>query len=254
MILPNKVPPVTARRLALLSGVLCLALAAFLIGPWRAVSRPQLSLGLFGTLPILWHEGDGLDEYIKPQEEPHWAAVALRRSGNLTPLDILDPVPAGLDVLIMAQPRPLSPQENVALDTWVRGGGRVLMFVDPMLTQKSRFALGDPRRPHDIAMLSPILTHWGLELQSEDSQPAGERRITLLRRDVPVNLSGRFVRTTESGTCGVLARGLAAECRIGRGRILALADAALLEPADAAESAERADVLEGLLARLNLAP
>ena len=57
---------------------------------------------------------------------------------TLQPLDTLSPVPAlspdapdtdplaGLERLAVIQPRGLSPADNVALDQWVRGGGRLL--------------------------------------------------------------------------------------------------------------------------------
>ena len=66
---------------------------------------------------------------------------------------------------MMIQPRPLSPQENVALDNWVAAGGRLLLFADPALTEDSAFAIGDRRRPQDVVLLSPILARWGLELE-----------------------------------------------------------------------------------------
>lgn len=248
--------PVVRRPLllaaALVTGLAVVA-AGLLAGPWQAESRPQLSLALFGTLPILWQESDSLSDRLEPGAAGHWAEAVLRRSGRLTPLDALDPLPAGLDVLVMAQPRPLSPQENVALDAWVRAGGRVLLFADPMLTQHSRFALGDPRRPHAMVMLSPILAHWGLELQFDDSQAGGERIVRLLQHDVPVNLPGRLVRAETGGSCDVLAMGLAADCPIGRGRALVLADAAVLEPVGAAQISAREAVLDSLLDRLVLA-
>ena len=51
----------------------------------------------------------------------------------------------------------------------MRGGGRVLLFADPMLTRHSAFALGDRRRPQDVVLLSPILARWRLELQFDES-------------------------------------------------------------------------------------
>ncbi len=131
--------------------------------------------GLFTSLPILWAESERLGDLLKPQTAPHWALAVIEQDGKVRPLDSLvaaggkSPL-SGLGLLIMAQPRPLSPQENVALDGWVRGGGRLLMFADPMLTAQSSFAFGDRRRPEAIAMLSPILSRWGLRLGFDDDQ------------------------------------------------------------------------------------
>ncbi|MFD2579732.1 ABC transporter [Novosphingobium colocasiae] len=122
-------------------------------------------IGLFTSLPILWAEADGPGELLAGGQARHWLRDALPPP-DLAPLDVLAdadgrlPLPSG-GTLIMAQPRPLAAVENVALDAWVRGGGHLLLFADPMLTAHSRFAIGDPRRPQDIVLLSPILAHWG---------------------------------------------------------------------------------------------
>lgn len=213
-----------------------------------APTRPQTT-GLFTTLPILWNENGGVSDLLSDKAPPHWALAVLRRHG---PVLALDGLGAGeeaqglprMDLLIMAQPRPLSPDENVALDDWVRNGGHVLLLADPMLTQDTRFSPGDPRRPHDIAMLSPILGRWGLRLTFDEAQTAGERVVDLLGHAIPVNLAGEFERLPGTGTCRIEGGGLLARCKVGKGRVTALADAALLEPH---RSTEGPDALEALI-------
>lgn len=188
---------------------------------------------------------------------PHWALAVLQRHGKLQPLDTLArangrSTMARSKLLVMAQPRPLSPQENVALDNWVRGGGHVLLFADPMLTAESIFSLGDKRRPQDVVLISPILTRWGLELTFDEDQPAGERLVAWdgtnrAGAKLPVNLPGRFVLAGRGGNCRLLAEGLGALCRIGKGRVLAVADAALLEDRPADLSQDNAATVEQLL-------
>lgn len=150
-------------------------------------------------------------------------------------------------LLVMAQPRPLSPDENVALDDWVRGGGRVLLFADPMLTADSAFALGDRRRPQDIALLSPILARWGIELRFHEDQPPGEREVPLLDAMMPVNLAGYFIVRDKAADCALQAAALVVRCRIGAGHLVAIADAALLETGTNGDGAGRSMVLERLL-------
>ena len=115
-----------------------------------------------------------------------------------------------ISLLVMAQPRALSPQENVALDAWVRGGGRLLLFADPMLTHDSAFAVGDRRRPQDIFMLSPILSHWGLALAFDDAQPPGAKMAQVMGGTMPVALPGRFSTSGTTGDCVPRDAGLAA--------------------------------------------
>lgn len=212
--------------------------------PARDVTRP---LGLFTSLPILWSEQDDLAGLLAKDGAPHWARAVLERQGALVPLDTLQgpALAAGrIDRLVMAQPRPLSPEENVDLDAWVRAGGRVLIFADPMLTQESAFALGDRRRPQDVVLLSPILARWGLELRFDDGQQGGLREIA----GIPVNLPGQFLKGASGAVddCRIERQALVARCAIGKGRATIVADAALLEPAADADS--RRAALETLLA------
>ncbi len=206
---------------------------------WLGLSRTQRGtepVGLFTTLPILWAESPDLSAALDPAATPHWARTVLTQAGPLVPLDTLAGVPGSEPLgkvrrLVMAQPRVLSPQENVALDQWVRGGGHLLLLADPALTAHSDFALADPRRPQAVALLSPILARWGLELRFAEDQVLGEARRDVMGMAVPVNLPGHFV-TEGQGTCRLWADGLAVTCAVGQGRVVALADAAVLDRED----------------------
>ena len=232
-----------------LAGLLVLAVigAAWSPGQDEPAPQPQ-TIGLFTTLPILWNESGDVSDLLSDHAPPHWALSVLRRHGPILALDRLGAGEGsqgqqGMDLLVMAQPRPLSPDENVALDDWVRGGGHVLLLADPMLTQDSRFSPGDPRRPHDIAMLSPILGRWGLRLTFDEGQAAGERAVDVLGHAMPVNLAGQFERLPGTGTCRIEGGGLLARCKVGKGRVTALADAALLEPGRGTDGPEALEAL-----------
>ncbi|WP_198045819.1 motility-associated ABC transporter substrate-binding family protein [Novosphingobium aquimarinum] len=196
-------------------------------------------VALHTSLPIVWRESGAISDLLDGGQAPHWVLAALREEGKVVPLDTLAGA-RGLQalprnsLLVLAQPRALSPQDNVALDDWVRQGGHVLLFADPMLTGHSDYALGDPRRPQDIALLSPILGHWGLELRFDEDQQGGKSAVAWRGRQVPVNLHGAWNAT--SGACALEAKALIARCTVGSGSVLAVADAAVLE--DSAESAD----------------
>lgn len=199
-------------------------------GPPDEGEKP--ALGLFTSLPIYWAESDGLEAALDANGPMHWARTALEQDNRLVPLDTLEPEQvAGLTRLILAQPRPLAPSENVALDDWVRGGGRLLLFADPLLTEHSEFAIGDRRRPEDVVVLSPILARWGLELQFDEDQPAGERTDDVFGASVAVHLAGTLAKrpTDAPSECALSSDRLAADCMIGKGRVLIVADAAMLE-------------------------
>lgn len=192
-----------------------------------AVGRPEL--GLMGTIPIYWGETNRFGGLLAG-EGTHWARAELESQYHLLPLDVLDGESlARLDFLLLAQPRALSAAENVALDTWVRQGGSLLLFADPMLTGESRFAIGDRRRPQDVVLLSPILGHWGLELQFDTDQAAGVKLLEVNGARIPVNLPGRFAEAGSEDECATWAAQVLARCAIGAGHVVVLADAALLD-------------------------
>ncbi len=213
------------------------------------------AIGLVTSLPLLWQESASVSELLNENRPAHWALGALREHGEVRPLDSLaDPsgeLPLAVDGwLILAQPYPLAPQENVALDNWVRAGGRVLVFADPMLTQESAYALGDRRRPQDVILLSPILDRWGLELLFDDDQPRGEREVPIDNAMLSVNLPGAFAVKDDDAACTLSAQEIIATCTIGRGRVIAVADAALLEDASSDDAIARKSALRVLLNRM----
>jgi hypothetical protein len=219
---------------------------------WSAAQRAPAAgqpVGLFTTLPIMWSEGSDLAAEISGQAPAHWAKAVLAKQGPLVPLDMLTG-PAGsapldkLGLLVIAQPRPLSPQENVALDDWVRRGGKLLLLADPALTEESALPIGDPRRPQAVVLLSPILKRWGLELRFDDTQAFGEATREVMGKPVPVNLPGHFA-TQGQANCQLWGEELAVTCAIGKGRVVALADAAVLEHDD--PDGARADAFAWLL-------
>lgn len=233
-------------RLVLLAVLFALLAGALLLlghreaGPGASAklaggSAQKPLLGLMTTLPLYWPEADGPGDLLRKAGEISRARNTLEQDYRLKPLDTLVP-DAGLGstrFLLLAQPRALSGEENVALDNWVRGGGRVLLLVDPMLTGHSIFAVGDRRRPQDVVLISPILARWGLELTFDENQPADLVVVWLEDVALPVRLAGRFRLRKPAGgapsSCRLLADALAARCKIGKGSVLAIADAALVE-------------------------
>jgi hypothetical protein len=227
-------------RLALAVTLLCLASACRADEAPAAEQSARLpELGLMGTIPLYWGEADDFGELLAGEGSAHWARARLEADYRLRPLDTLsDESFAGLEFLLLAQPRALSPAENVALDKWVRGGGRLLLFADPLLTGETRYAIGDRRRPQDVALLSPILSHWRLALHFDDAREPGRTLVATSGAPIPVNLPGGF--TLGDDSCALIASDLLASCAIGRGHAVILADAAVLdlyEPDPAAAAA-----------------
>lgn len=217
--------------------------------PNQAEEKPQL--GLMTSLPIYWGEGDPFANLGAETAQVPWVRATLERHYKLLPLDTLSdadgaPIPLeGLNGLAILQPRGLSPADNVALDTWVRGGGRLFYAIDPMLTGRYDFALGDPRHPIVTALVPPVLERWGLALEYDQGQAVGPRLIEWGELPLPVLSAGTLVSLPQTdaqiaGDCDIVADGVIVHCTVGKGRVTIMADAALFEPREGNETAETA--------------
>ncbi len=201
--------------------------------------QPSVPLGLVTSLPIYWGEGDDFGAALASDAPAHWVRTRLEQAGYaLEPLDVLaqdgtaEPSEslAQLSTVLIAQPRPFTPADFVALDSWVRDGGKALIFADPVLTGHSDLPLGDPRRPQYAALLSPIFARWGLEQVLDESQPVGMRQIAYSAFTIPVDQAGAFRLVGEvNKQCRIAADGLVAQCSIGSGTVLLVGDTTLLD-------------------------
>ncbi len=255
-----RVKAVLRSKLALVFlAMLCAGSAAAWLIARDAKDSP--SLGLVTSLPLYWSEAGSIEDMLSGDDPPHWVRTELEAGYKLVPLDVLSdemgngtPSPAlkKLDLLLLAQPHALPPADLVALDNWLRDGGRALILSDPMLTEHSRFALGDKRRPQDIALLDPLLARWGLSLAFDPDQPPGARPVTLdppVEGRIVVDRPGKLIdarNAAKAADCVIRNEGLLAICQIGEGRALVLADAALLQDERAKEPGH-ADGLHALL-------
>lgn len=224
------------RRLLLVAFLALVAILLLFAG--LAVSRPtdnrpKPALGLMTTLPLQWSEG-GIEADLAKDAAPHPAFVRLNAHYDIAPIDDLDAwTPKPGQMLLLAQPRAFAPSELVRLDKWVRQGGRVLILADPALQWGSLYPLGDRRRPLFTSMLSPLFTRWGLELVLPlvDEVPASISKIGAF--NIRTVTPGEWLPNQGGGKarCVISAKGLIADCIVGKGRAVLLADADLLDAA-----------------------
>ena len=222
------------------AALLCAVPAAAQDTPGDA-SPDKPPLALMGTVPLYWGEAAGFEAILQGEGEAHWARAVLEDDWQLAPLDYLsEDALAGHSHLLLAQPRGLSPEENVALDAWVRAGGKLLLFADPLITAHSPYGFGDRRRTQDTVLLSPILTHWGLDLLFDDDA-GGARTVSFGGTGLPVDMAGHFVLRDNAGEhCRLASEAVIARCDLGEGSVVAVADAAVLDMDEPSANAEGA--------------
>lgn len=206
------------------------------------------------SLPIYWELGQGLEEFARGEADLPWQRTAMSQCYSIVALDTLSPVAGlspddpdtdpleGIEHLAIIQPRGLSPSDNVALDNWVRAGGRLLLVLDPMLTGEYELPLGDPRRPVDSAAIPPVVKRWGMEISFDEQQELALKEARLDLGHLWLSLPGRIARDqTLNPTCRLAIEDAIARCRVEKGWVTLLADAASFEhaPGDVENSMAR---------------
>lgn len=227
-----------ARRLVLLVGLPLLAIG------WNALSWPMVeSAYRIGLAPdqrprVVWltslpigdlrstslNDGESQEERDRSEDPIALFLTWTTRAMRLVTIDAA--ILADADVLLLAHPPALDPAQLVAIDDWVRGGGRAVVLADGLSSWPPGWPLGDPRNPPVTSLLGPLLAHWGVELAA----PEGLAESRVIVRDSGQRLTllsaGRF--HARDSQCLLRAQGLIAECRIGRGHALLVADADML--------------------------
>lgn len=234
----------SARRRAVLISVLgaiLLASLIFLALAERPAAPPKRrpTLLLLTSLPIIFNEDFSLDGGGSP------ALSALGRAYRVVPISVTSSSElARGDVLLMAHARAQTAENLVALDSWVRRGGRVLILADPLLEWPSSRPLGDPLRPSPMFMDTGLLSHWGLRLDAADVRGNETRKLGSF--DIVTASPGRL-----EGSCDIRDDGLDARCAIGKGEAIIIADADFLNaPALGKKARHNLDALVEQLARL----
>jgi hypothetical protein len=232
-----------ARLRALVFGVVAMVVVAALTvsrashqQPRSPVARPNLLL--LTSLPLMFGEDFGLDNAGSP------ALKQLQTGYQVVPISVTEPKElAKGKLLLMAHPLAQPAEDLVALDRWVRRGGRVLLLADPRLEWPSKRPLGDPLRPPPMFMDTGLLAHWGLNLN-----------VPVERGPNSAKLGGFDVVTVSpgslSGKCDLSADRLVAHCNIGKGRVTVVADADFLDVDDLNGAGHNLDALLAELAQL----
>ena len=218
---------------ALVAAFAVLLLCAGFVATRPVDSGPKPPLALMTTLPLQWSEG-GVEADLAKDAGPHPAFTRLSAHYDITSIDDLDAwAPRPRQMLLLAQPRAFAPRELVRLDKWLRQGGRVMILADPALQWGSLYPLGDKRRPLFTSMLSPLFAYWGVELvlPLEVEVPASMRKIGVFHFRTVTPGEWLPKESAAKNRCAILAKGLLADCRVGRGRAVLVADADFLDAA-----------------------
>lgn len=230
------------------------ALLAALYRPTTASAGAPAAVMLTG-LPLRWSGSADFAAMISAGTADDPALARLEAAGPMLLVDsLVDPMPPPGAALLIAHPRALAPRELVAIDGFVRGGGRAVVLADALSGWPSRHPLGDPRNPPVTSLLTPLLDHWGVTLAAA---PTGQQEAQ------PVDIDGARLNLFSAGhferlppTCRAFAGRRVAHCRIDKGDVWLVGDADLIfaplwqPPIPAAAHLRQADTMEWLSAQL----
>ncbi|WP_343343693.1 hypothetical protein WJT74_08520 [Sphingomicrobium sp. XHP0239] len=216
----------------------------------EAPGEEQPRLLLLSSLPILFGPGFPSNEEFFLDGSADGERNLLRESLE-EEFDLLGIAATGTselaegDLLLMAHARAQTAENLVALDEWVRAGGRVLLLADPgFAIDRGPPTLGGDYPPPFFTD-NGLLGHWGLLLDGPVTN--GTARRSIGGAEVLTRAPGQFRLVGDN--CTLEAEGFIADCSIGAGRALIVADADfIVEPDDAGMANRRA--LEALLLRL----
>lgn len=202
-------------------------------------------------LPLRWSGGGDIAALIAEGAPDDPALARLEALGPLLLVDsVADSPPATGGVLLLAHPRALAPRDLVAVDDFVRKGGRAVVLADALSNWPMHHAIGDPRNPPITSLLTPLFDHWGITLGGAPADESEPRLVDLDGARLHLFSAGRFDRLPAA--CRAYAGGYVAACRIGRGEAWLVGDADLLfeplwqSPVPGAPHLRRADTMEWL--------
>ncbi|TDR18398.1 GldG family protein [Marinicella litoralis] len=119
------------------------------------------TLGVMSELPLL----GGFDPQ-QGQTQGQIVFEQLKEMYEIVPLELTDTDLNGIDLLLVAHPKTLSDDTLFAIDQYVMGGGRLLLFVDPLA--ESEEVVADPQNPmaqlqaDRSSNLNKLLQAWGV--------------------------------------------------------------------------------------------
>jgi ABC-type uncharacterized transport system involved in gliding motility auxiliary subunit len=134
-----------------------------LIQSLQVIEKPRI--GLLSSLKI---QGDM--DMTTFQSTPAWIiADQLAEAFDVESVDLAaESLPDKLDVLMLVHPHNLSESLLMSIDKFALAGGRLLVFVDPLVeTQVPQASPMMPAAPAQLPSDFPLLSHWGVVLLAD---------------------------------------------------------------------------------------
>lgn len=133
-------------------------------------AKPRLAI--LSSLPLQYGPG-GIMAYLQGQGQSYVIYQQLSQFFEIEMLDaVFETIPDGIEAFLIVHPPNLGPGQLYAIDQYVIGGGRALIFVDPYTEEAAVMAARPsagglpPESIPPTSSLGPLLGAWGLDYDS----------------------------------------------------------------------------------------
>ncbi len=184
------------------------------------VAQPEpVVVGFLSDLPI-----DGGFNPAAGQPTPPWAVMSSMRL--LYEVERIDPttdwIEDDIDILMVVHPQDLSDQTLYAIDQFILGGGRAMVFVDPNSDFQTNQVLAQGETFETLASdLNPILDAWGIDY--DPSQVVADEELALF-----ISAGQQQRPMTHVGMLGVQRPGFSNDIITGQLQVMNIASAGAL--------------------------
>lgn len=132
------------------------------------------TVGVISDLEI----NGGFDMMTRQSKQPWLTISQLDQLFNVKHLSRdLEEIEAGVDLLLVVHPKALPATTRFAIDQYVLGGGRAMVFVDPYAEQDTQAMMGAPASADLSSDMPELLAAWGVDY--DPSQFVGDYQLAL---------------------------------------------------------------------------
>jgi ABC-type uncharacterized transport system involved in gliding motility auxiliary subunit len=185
---------------------------------YRLSTPKKGKLAIISSLPL---DGGGMQVMMQGgQPQPNMIYAQLQQSYDT---QLLDPnftsIPPNVDVLLIAHPALLNPQQSYAVDQFVLGGGRALVFVDPNSEMATANGAGGEGGGPISSTLSDLFRPWGIAYNpqkiladkklAQSVETSGDPRNPVVRYPLWLHLTAENFNNTDQVTSSLQSINLA---------------------------------------------
>ena len=136
------------------------------------LSNPKKPVvGVISSLPLEFGPG-GMQMAMRGQSRPYGIMASMRQFFEVRTLnDDLEAIDEEVDILLLIHARDLGDKTLYAIDQFVLGGGRAMIFVDPFSETAATIPPSPGQRPNPLdshnSTLDKLFEAWGVELEGD---------------------------------------------------------------------------------------